>query len=100
MDIQDQPEQPEQPEQPIIKKKPGPKKPTFEGGCYRNPAAKSYRPNLGQGKGTIKSKQYKNKIYQRITLVEYNELIDYKNKYLELMDHFYNLSHQQIPEFS
>ena len=35
-------------------------------------------------KELIKNKQYKNKAYQRITLVEYAELLNYKEKYLSL----------------
>jgi hypothetical protein len=66
------------------KVKPGPKRPRYEGGCRNNPNSKSYRPNQGVGKGTIKNKQYKNKLYQKITLAEYAELLEYKQKYMSL----------------
>ena len=69
---------------PIVKKKPGPRGPVYPGGCKANPNSKSYCANYGAGKGTIKNKQYKNKMYERITLIEYNELLEYKRKYLEL----------------
>ena len=70
--------------EPIWKKKPCPIAPIYEGGCKANPNSKSYCPNLRAGKGKINNKQYKNKMYERITLTEYNELLDYKRKYFEL----------------
>lgn len=72
--------------EPIAPKKRGPKGPHYENGCRNNPNSKSYRKNNGAGRGKIKEKTYKNKVYQRITIVEYNELIDFKNKYLELLN--------------
>lgn len=69
---------------PKMKKKTGPKGPVYPGGCYNNPNSKSYRPNKGVGRGKVKNKVYKNKMYEKITIQEYAELKEYKQKYLEI----------------
>ena len=66
------------------KKKRGPKGPIYENGCRKNPNSKSYQPNYGCGRGKVKVKQYKNKMYEKIPIQEYNELLEIKQKYFEL----------------
>ena len=75
-------------EQPKEKKKRGPKGPSKykDGGSHNDPNSPWYQPKCGKGNGDRKDAKSKKGPSISIKLSEYNELIIYRDRYLQMVN--------------